>query len=337
MARETNTRELVRKIANETLMRGEKPTQAMIRRVILEEHGRVASPNVVMAELNAVMVDSAGINAKRYALPGLPAEVSESFAAIWTLACEHANTFVVDKMRRAEEREHAAEQTVLAMSHELAIQKTTLTGMQHDLDLVNQSSEQKSMLIAELQNAAQESRLKLDALIERNNDMLADKIRAEASTAMRVTEIEANNRLEVARVRSEHEMMHEKMIAAHAQEAEAWDGLRRHLLQQTDQIRQISKERDESQRGQLANLEMRENMLTHKANEAQDALSRLRGVIETLESQIVKMTAEEKLARSNEMSDAFAARDYSTAINQWLGETAPDVHNAFIEKFGNGF
>ncbi|MFD2274274.1 DNA-binding protein [Undibacterium arcticum] len=144
MARETNTRELVREIAEAALIRGEKkPTQAMVRRQILEQHGRTASPNVVTEELNSFLIDSASVNAKRFSLPGLPAAVSESVTALWTIACDHANDLVADKVRLAEQREIAAEQAIQSVESQLVIERMNSIGLKHDLELVDQALNQK--------------------------------------------------------------------------------------------------------------------------------------------------------------------------------------------------
>lgn len=334
MARETNTRELVREIAAAALNRGEKPTQAMIRKVILEEHGRTASPNVVMNELNSILVDSASINAKRFTLPGLPAEVSEAMTSVWSVACEKSNELVAGKVQEVEQREIAAEQSIRSIEGKLAAEKTMVIGLQHDIVLSNQSLEQKAVAINELRNELHESRAKLDVAIERNAEIVADKIRIEAAGAQRITEIELNNRSELERIRAEHEKTVEQLKHAHLQEAITWDGLRKHLLNQTDQIRQTAREKDEDQRARIADFEIRTAMLTRKANDAQDEGSRMRGVIETLQVQIGKLEAREKTARESLVLANATEKDRFAAIEKWLGVTvAPEVHQEFLKEF----
>lgn len=333
MARETNTRELVREIALEVLNRGEKPTQAMVRRVILEKHGRTASPNLVMNELNSVLIDSAGINAKRFALPGLPDAVSESVTALWTVACEQSDALVADKVRQTEEREIAAEQTVLAIESKLATEKSNSIGLQHDLALVNQSLEQKILVVTECHINLKETVARLDAANLRNADLAADKIRVESAATQRITEIELNNRLEMERMRAEHEKAVEILNNAHAQEAVTWEGLRNHLMMQTDQIRQGAREKDEAQRAKIADLEIRTAMLTRKANDAQDDGSRMRGVIETLEKQITKLEMNAKIARETHLSAIEAEKNKITEMEKWLAATSADLNQAFLKVF----
>lgn len=333
MARETNTRELVREIALESLNQGEKPTQAMIRQIILEKHGRTASPNLVMTELNKVMVGSAALNAKRFALPDLPSVVADSITSIWEAACDQANQLVAGKINAVVQRELSAEQSILACESKLAIEKTIVIGLKHDIDLSSQTLEHKASLLIDIQNDLHNIRAKYDASIERNHELSADKIRMESMGAQRLTEIETNSRIELERLRTEHEKILEQITVKHSQEEVTWDGMRKHLLNQTDQIRQAAKNTDESQRLKIADLELRTGMLTKRANDTQDENSKQRGVIETLKEQILKIEASERNARALIQKAEIEQMNNLKKIENWISRTSPELSQEFMMMF----
>lgn len=330
MARETPTRTLVRDIAMAAFNRGEKPTQAMIKRVIYEEHGITASPNVVLDEFNQFMGDIGKMGARRFSLPDLPAEVAEAVTVIWELACQKSNHQVAGKIRQVEEREHRAEQAIKAIEGLLAEEKIKTIGLAHDLALATQAAEQKDQVIDSLRTECYELKIKLESTVERNTELWAEKIRLEAVCAQRISEIETNSRAELVRVRSEHEKTTEQLNVTHQADAQAWDGLRKHLLNQTDMIRQSAKNTDEHQRNLIADLELRTGVLTRKANDATQEVSRMSGMVEVLNGQIQKLEQLEKKLQS----DCSNYEKRNSLISNWLAFKAPGVHEAFLTEFG---
>lgn len=336
MTRPTPTRELVRTIATAALARGETPTQAMIRRVILEEHDITASPNLVMDELNKFMSNAGRMAVRRFSLPDMPAEIGEAVSTLWELACQKADEKVVHRMREAEDREIKAENAIKASDHLLTEERIKTTTLTHDLAMHAQSLDQKTQAYEALQAQVNELRaqinertVKIDSLMDRNADLAADKIRTEATCAQRITEIESNAKEEMARIRAEQEKQIEKLHSEHVAEAQTWEGLRKHLLNQTDQIRQAAKYTDEKQRALIADLELRCGVLTRKANDTTQEVSKLTGIIETLNVQISKLeqTDLRQKSRINEHEGA------ATLISQWLAFKNAELHAEYLEKF----
>jgi hypothetical protein len=330
MARETPTRTLVREIAMAAFNRGEKPTQAMIKRVIFEDHGITASPNVVLDEFNQFMSDIGKMGARRFSLPDLPAEVAEAITVVWELACQKSNDLVASKIRQVEEREHQAEQSIKAIEGLLAEEKIRVMGITHDLALATQATEQKNQVIDSLRTEGYELKIKLESTVERNTELSAEKIRIESACVQRITEIETNFRAELVRIRSEHEKTVEHLNVTHQADAQAWDGLRKHLLSQTDMIRQSAKNTDEHQRNLITDLELRTGVLTRKSNDATQEVSRMSGMVEVLNVQIQKMEQLEKKLHS----DCSNYERHISLISKWLAFKAPGMHDEFMAEFG---
>ncbi|MDO8728670.1 MAG: hypothetical protein Q7K26_02115 [bacterium] len=330
MARETPTRTLVREIAMAAFNRGEKPTQAMIKRIIFDEHGITASPNVVLDEFNQFMSEIGKMGARRFSLPDLPAEVAEAITVVWELACQKSNDQVAHKIRQVEEREHQTEQSIKKIEAVLAEEKVRAIGLVHDLALATQAAEQKNQMIDSLRAECYELKIKLESTIERNTELSAEKIRIESTCVQRITEIETNLRAELVRVRSEHERTVEQLNVTHQADAQAWDGMRKHLLTQTDMIRQSAKNSDEHQRNLIADLELRTGVLTRKANDATQEVSRMSGMVEVLNGQLQKLEQSDKKLRL----DCSKYEKHISSISQWLAFKAPHEHEAFLLEFG---
>lgn len=109
MVRLTSTRAHVREIAAAALQRGENPTQAMIKRQILELYGTTANPNLVKEELNRFMSEVSTSSLSRYTLPDLPVELAEGLATLWETACQKAEAQVAIQVAAVTEREHQAD------------------------------------------------------------------------------------------------------------------------------------------------------------------------------------------------------------------------------------
>jgi len=338
MSRPTNTRELVRSIATEALTRGETPTQAMIRREILEKHDITASPNLVMDELNQFMSNAGKIAVRRFSLPDIPAEIGAAVSTLWELACQKADEKVEHRMQEAADRETQAENAIKASDHLLAEERLKTTTLTHDLALYTQSLEQKMQTIEAMQSQMNELRtqlhektVKLDSLTERNVELAADKIRTEANCAQRITEIENNAKEEFSRLRAEQEKQIEKLHAEHVMEAQTWEGLRKHLLNQTDQIRQSAKFTDEKQKALIADLELRTGALTRKANDAMQEASKMNGMVEVLKLQIDKLEKSE-MEKNTKIGEY---RNHAVWVSQWLAMKYPELHVEYSDKLNN--
>lgn len=329
MARETPTRQWVRDIAVELLNQGQKPTQIAIKRKIFELHGVTASPNVVMDELNKFLVEVGQADVRRFKLPNLPPELSEAVTTIWELACDRSNDLAASKLAELAVKEKDIESSIQSVERLLAEEKITTLTLRNELALAHQSLEQKTQSCIDTRNELVEVKAKLESLMERNAELVAEKIRSEALYEQRVIAVENNARLELERVRTEHDKVVEKLTVAHQSEAQTWDGLRKHLLNQTDQLRQAAKMTEEKQKDVIADLELRTGALTRKANDATQEVSRLSGMVEVLQAQTVKLNVLEKECQQLkvEMGQKHGA------IRDWVRSVVPEVFGAFEERF----
>lgn len=194
----------------------------------------------------------------RYTLPGMPTSVVEAADALWKLALAEA-------ARTAEEaREDAQNQVAAAIEEVAAVRAEAAAARQ-------QTQETARRLELSVQECAQLRERILDL-----ESRLANETGQRQSAESRL----ADMREEAARKEAEHQAQIQSMSQEAARNQEQWEGMRAHLMQQTDEMRQRHREELDARRREVEDLKIRENAYRQQAGKAQEEVFRLQGKLE---------------------------------------------------------
>lgn len=235
-----SSRQLVRECAKELLEHGVEPTQTKIRDMIEERAGTKVSPNLVVEELRGFWADLGKELAAKLNRPGIPAPVVEAFEQIWCLAMDRANESLAREKQEAKELVERANTLSVAASERAE-------ALEHQVEVLQAEGNQLRQQIGGQQD-------QLDAQT-REVSRLNDELRLAAT---RIATLEADTASQTERHAEEIERMGEmhaqeieRLNASHLAEvnrltdernrdAESWEGLRKHLMSETDRLRQAS-------------------------------------------------------------------------------------------------
>lgn len=314
MARPTDTRTLVREIAQELLAAGTKPTQAQIRALIEKRAGVRASPNVVADELDAFWSAFGAQMIDRYRAPGVPAVLTESFARLWqeALASAHA-AFEADR-RRAETDAQAARLEGQAVKDSLGAENDLL---RTDLTLASQQAALREAALAATQAELRQTSESLD-VARRDVERLAEQIEAtraeraaeRADFLARLDALDASRREAAAQAEAQRRAEVAALAEQHKREADAWDGMRRHLMMETSRIRDAQKAELDAVKGRLQDYELRLETFTQRLNAEQSAHAKTRGLLEAAQVEVDRMRneSEARLREIGRLQGSTASR-----------------------------
>lgn len=266
-----------------------KPTVREVRR-----YYTYGSMTDVQNDINAWWDTLFGFYRDRNTRPGLPVSIVESMEVLWTLALEESGKIVEAARLEAQQQIAAAMEEMVASraAAEAAREQTRETAAK--LDLANQNAEHLQTQITDLegrltQEAAQRAAAEGQIITLREEIARKD---AEHRAA-----VEAHG----AQLKAEQEA-HAIQLKA---EQDRYDGMNRHLMQQTDDIRRQRAEESKASETALADLRTMADAYRKRANIAEEAAAVAKG---RLEQQTEELTAlrGENLAISERLADQIA-------------------------------
>ncbi|WP_186214879.1 DNA-binding protein [Burkholderia gladioli] len=280
------TRALVREIAERILKGGQNPTQMMIRKMVLEEAGITPSPNLVSDELNRFWVEIGKTLSNRQNRPAVPDQIAVMIEKIWDTALAEAGNAL------ASERAAASLEADNARS---AAEEAAAIANRSQADLKRAAKE-----IDHLKGLLEEVRTKVASLTAENAYLAQEKQRLESWVGQQ----DVAHQAELARITAAHTAEIKRLADAHATEvttlreeigkqSEAWDGARKHLMLESDRVREsmrrdierITRERDDSRqmesqiRIQRSAVQEQNATLTGRLEQAEKDLTRAQNVI----------------------------------------------------------
>ncbi|WP_432263247.1 DNA-binding protein [Cupriavidus sp. TMH.W2] len=291
------SRELVRLHADRLLKAGEQPTQALIRERIFEATGIKVSPNLVSDEMRGWWADLGMKLAAERGRPGIPEAVIDLSVSLWDLALEAAHdTLKSDREAAqnsviiAEGRARTAEANASALQHQLELTQKELQHIQEQLQSAQNRGVDLEQMNADLSRdsremAATNAGLRRDmAAQEERHGAEVERLRQGHSDEMERSNVAHSE--EVRRLGAGHEADMAAMRADMARQAEAWDGARKHLMLETDRLRdsmkveteRINKERDEARQ--------MESQIRIQRAEALEQVATLKGKLEQLDKEL---------------------------------------------------
>lgn len=279
------SKEMVFEIASNFLARDETPTVSAVQREIGERTGSPGSTNVVgrmLKEWRAMAAQR--ISPAPRTRPDTPQELvalaDKLSDAVFELALQRAeDAFAED--RKAMDKQHL--EMIAEMDKVKTASKETqrlMASTQKDLAIAAESlakeQSRSAAFEARLEVAiSHESELKarIAQLIERVTHLESDKERLQAEHASQIAEENARH------------------LGALESERTAWRGERTHLHEQTDRMRQSSKERETDLATQLASQTGFADQYRAQALAANQAAGKWQGQVEALSDQAVRVQA----------------------------------------------
>lgn len=281
MAKETAVpRDLVFQIAAECLARDENPSVVTIQRELSKRVGISGGTNVVSRMLSEwrEMVASRLMPGQRVRA-GVPEELTEMADRMSDLVFELA-------LRKAEEtyaNDHAAlEKERQELQGEMA---QVRAGAAETLRQMEDLKRELDLTLASLGDERSRAAVvlsKLEAAMQHEGELKAEI----ATRNERITHLEADK--ERLQSNHAHQLAEENARYLSALEAErmAWQGERRHLHEQTDRLRQASKERESDLERQLVSQTGFAEQYRQQAMSANQLAGKWQGQAESLQNQI---------------------------------------------------
>jgi septal ring factor EnvC (AmiA/AmiB activator) len=236
-----NTRQLVRQIMVEQIAAGEDAGPTRIRQIIDERYGYSPSPNLVGEEIRNFWIKEGPEMVRKMQIPNIPDPVVDAFRSVWEASLLAANEGLESLRSEVEQRVQAAQGEVAESSERLAEAVRDLTAANSALveEMTRNEKLSERAQAAENKLAATEAHLsgaeqkivemECSAANERNrfNEQIVANQAAQAS--------------EIGRLVASHEAEIKRLTEISARDAEAWEGVRRHLLMETDLKREAFK------------------------------------------------------------------------------------------------
>lgn len=293
MARHTDTRQLVREFAQELLAGGEKPTQAAIRSLIETRHGVRASPNVVGDELDAFWAAFGVQMVARYQAPGVPAALAESFARLWDEALEAAGqTFAGERAQLVQTAEAARLEAQAArerLANDSQRLSTELAAHTQRADALDAHLAAARAEIAQLVETVKAARRDTELYRGEIEALRAERAAERAAYLGQLADLEARRAAELDRTEAARQAEIAALAEHHRREAHAWDGLRHHLLRETDRIREEGRTQYESAQARLADAQTRYDVLNQRLNAERTEHARTRGLLEAAQVELERL------------------------------------------------
>lgn len=331
MVRHTDTRALVRELAQELLARGEKPTQAAIRSMIEARHGVRASPNVVGDELDAFWAAFGEQMVARYRAPGVPAVLAESFARLWDEALAAAGkTFAAERAALAQAAEaarleaQAARERAAAEAERLGAEAAAAAQRAEALDAQLAAARAET---AQLTEALAGARRDTELYRGEIEALRAERAAERADYLRQLADLEARRAAELERTEAARQAELAVLATQHEREAASWDGLRRHLLRETDRIREEGRAAHEAAEARAADLQVRAEALARRLDAERTAHATTRGALDAAQAEVQRLRADSE-ARLTELGRlrALAERGAPSPLGAEAAAAAKQAH-----------
>lgn len=266
-----------------------KPTVREVRR-----YYSYGSTTDVQNDINAWWDVMLAFYRDRYTRPGLPASVVEGMEAIWTLALEEAGKTTEAAKLEAQQQIAAAmeEMTASRAAAEAAREETRGTAVK--LDLANQNVEHLQAQVTDLEGRLAQETAQRGAA-ESQIAMLREEI------ARKDAEFRAAVEAHGAQLKAEQEA-HAIQLKA---EQDRYDGMNRHLMQQTDDIRRQKAEESKSAQTTITDLRTMAEAYRKRASAAEDASAVSKGRLEQQTEELAALRAE-NASIANRLSEQIA-------------------------------
>lgn len=287
-----NTRALVKRVADELLVEGHRPTVANVR----ARTGR-GSAGTINAALKEWWLDLAARIARVESHPGVPEAITESTSRLWSAALAEAHEALAAYREEADEKVIQAEEnakTALLSCQQAESRYAALTESHSLLEQVRMDLERRlaaessrreaeerrtQEFQAELQHAMAEAKQRhtyLEQLIEREREHNV------ATETRLVTQVDEHK---IARLQSEH-ALRDKM--------NFWREQENRLQKQLQELH----ERHANAQGRIVALDDQAESLTNKLNQLQAEKELLIGRVSSLEAKLDHLTEAENTWRT---------------------------------------
>lgn len=283
--------DLVFTIAAELLARDENPTTASVQQELTRRIGAPGGTAVVSRMVSAWRADAAAkLSPNRRVRPDTP----EVIVALADQLADQMHVFAFEQARASFEKDREAlEEERAAMTAEVEQVKTHAAEVAAQLQEAQGRLEREQALLTEEKTRTAGLASKVDMLVEREAELRAQL--AELSERN-----EAKGR-EIAQIQSEHARQSSEAEARHAASLEAerkvWQGERQHLHEQTDRLRQASKQREDDLTRQLKAQEALADQYRTQAMDARQSAGKYQGqaeasaaMVATLQKQVQELT-----------------------------------------------
>lgn len=220
MARVTPTREYVRAIAQELLLSGVSPTQSKIRDLIFSRYGTKASPNVVGNELEQFWKSNSAAHGNK--TPGEDALAPSKEMPVSVTPGHPAHPAPLHAAAL-----HSRESSrVSQLEADLATADLAIAKQEHE------SNELRSALALALEETSALRRQSRES-----TSTLQNQAQELGNLKETLKKLEGVYELRIEELKTVHAEQINQMTAEKKREFEMWDGMRKHLMLETDRIR----------------------------------------------------------------------------------------------------
>lgn len=286
---EKNTRQVVQDLLRELVSQGEDVGPTKVRQIIEARHGYSPSPNLVGEEVRNFWAKVGPELARKDLVPSVPGAVSEAFSEIWELSLKAADeAFQAFRDDARKELEVARNEAALREAEQLEIQAALdgekATGAQL---LKRLSVAEQSLVETQLElSRAQASLAEVQKQLSRSQEQLMDE-RRQSST--RSQEAALAHREEIERLVVSHSAEIARLEGIAHRDAEAWDGVRKHLLLETDRLREMWGSEVRALRGSLASAQEIEAALRTGKSSLEERLTVATARLKQREEDVIRL------------------------------------------------
>lgn len=271
MGRVTPTREYVRIIAQELLSGGTSPTQSKIRELIKARYGITPSPNVVGDELDQFWKSIKSSPAQQQAL--VNPNVTRPNDPVVAVASSGALPASLPRSVDLVERTVTGTQSAVELSREsVRVQdlRQSLAEAQQTIEELNDQVARGQSELTTVQATCSSLRLELQEstarLLSASSELKAQKDTLEA--------LEAAHERQLSELKELYQGQIDALRAEKARDFEIWDGMRKHLMMETDRIREEQTLRFGNIKEKLASSQMFEEQWRRQATQLTEDLAK---------------------------------------------------------------
>lgn len=283
------TRDLVQEIMVEQIAAGEDAGPTQIRQIIGERYGYTPSPNLVGEEIRNFWIKEGPEMVRKMQIPNIPDPVADAFRSVWEASLLAAN----EGLSKFKEEAKGDVLAAKGETAELMVRLAEAVSDQEAAEAALRDQTASHERILERANAAENKLAAAEALLfEAEKKLIA--LTSSASEQKNVfneqfvaQQLAHSN--EIDRLMSTHDAEIKRLSDISTRDAEAWEGVRRHLLVETDMQRESFKSELRALSGALDASRDIESALRRERSSFESQIAALKGQLEQRNADFIRM------------------------------------------------